>query len=383
MSPHSSAIKVEILTRAAAVASLPSELDALAAHALEDNVFAEALMLMPALELIDPEVELCVVCLRDRADLLVGVVPFLVEPLKRGLPLKVLRSWSHRYCFLGTPLLNAAVARPALEALATWVASGAAPAGGVEWAKVAWDGPFGQLIAEIFTPSRHWILDSTVVRRAVLARSAPPVSATSGRHAKEHRRLERRLAERGALTYEVRADSSDWHGWFEEFLNLEASGWKGKEGSAIRSKPQDREFFRRVVERAAASGKLQLLAMRLNGKAIAMKLNLRARSISFSLKIAHDESYAQFSPGVLLELFNIKSFGAEPSAILRMDSCAVPNHSMIDRLWEGRRAIAFVTAARRGFLLRSFVRLRPLVRRARNGLRTRVAAGAGKRDAHV
>ena len=365
MSADPSGLKLEALSRAAAIATLPPELDALASRALEDNVFAEALMLMPALELIDRNVDLCVVSLRDQAGVLVGVVPLVVEPLKPGLPLKVLRSWSHRYSFLGTPLLDAAVARSALETLAHWIASGAAPAGAIEWAKVSWDGPFGQLIADIFATSRHWILDSTMVRRAVLERSAPPVSATSGRHAKEHRRLERRLAERGELKYEVLTQPTDWPGWFEEFLELEASGWKGAEGSAIRSKPEDREFFRRVVERAAAHGQLQMLAMRLDGRAIAMKLNLRARSTSYSLKIAHDESYAQFSPGVLLELFNIKSFGTEPSAILRMDSCAVPNHSMIDRLWEGRREIAFITAARRGILLRTFVRLRPLVRRAR------------------
>jgi hypothetical protein len=126
-----------------------------------------------------------------------------------------------------------------------------------------------------------------------------------------------------------------------------------------------------------------MLAMRLDGKAIAMKLNLRSRTTSYSLKIAHDESYAQFSPGVLLELFNIKSFGAEPSAILRMDSCAVPNHSMIDRLWDGRRDIAFVTAVRRGFLLRTFVWLRPLIRRMRGRLSTRATAAFGERNANA
>ena len=373
------ALRIEALTRAAAIATLPHELDALAARALEDNVFVEALMLVPALELIDRDVELTVVCLRDKANLLVGVATFVVEPLKKGVPLKVLRSWSHRYCFLGTPLLDAAAARSVLEALADWIASGSAPAGGIEWAKISWDGPFGQLINEIFAPSRGWLLDTIVERRAVLERSAPPVSATSGRHAKEHRRLERRLAERGTLSYERLAQPTDWQAWFEEFLDLEASGWKGKAGSAISSKPEDREFFRRVVGQAATSGQLQMLAMRLNGRAIAMKLNLRARATSFSLKIAHDERYAQYSPGVLLELFNIEAFGAEPSALLRMDSCADPHHTMIDRLWEGRREIAFVTAAHRGFLLRAFVRLRPLVRGARRKLRAGAATRSGKK----
>jgi CelD/BcsL family acetyltransferase involved in cellulose biosynthesis len=375
-------LRVEVLSRAAALATLPPELKGLAARAQEENVFAEALMLLPALELIDTHVELTVVCVRDKSNQLMAVVPLVIEPLRRGIPLKVLRSWSHRYCFLGTPLLDAAAARPVVQTLANWIDSGAAPAGAIEWLKISWDGPFGRLIAEVFAPSRQWILDTTIVRRALLERSAPPVSATSGKHAKEHRRLERRLAERGTLSYEQLAEPASWQNWFEEFLELEASGWKGKEGSAIRTKPEDREFFRRVVEGAAESGQLQMLAMRLDGKAIAMKLNLRARTVSFSLKIAHDENFAQFSPGVLLELFNIKTLGSEPSAILRMDSCAVPNHSMIDRLWEGRRDIAFVTAVRRGLLLRTFVRLRPLVRRVRHKLRTKLPAKAATRHVH-
>jgi hypothetical protein len=70
----------------------------------------------------------------------------------------------------------------------------------------------------------------------------------------------------------------------------------------------------------------------------------------------------------------MKMFGAEPAEILHMDSCADPNHSMIDRLWAGRREIAFVSAARRGLLLRAFVRLRPMLRNARRLLRPQAAA---------
>ena len=103
-------LKVEVLTRSHAITALPRELDDLAARALEDNVFTETLMLLPALELIDPHIELTVVCVRDQAGVLLAVAPFVLELLKPGLPLKVLRSWSHRYCFLGTPLLDAAAA---------------------------------------------------------------------------------------------------------------------------------------------------------------------------------------------------------------------------------------------------------------------------------
>ena len=360
------ALTVEVLDRATAISSLPSELDDLATRALEPNVFKESLMFIPALQLLDVEIPLWVACVRGPSGVLLGVVPLVRQPVRKGLPSMVLRNWVHRYCSLGTPLLDAAYARQALEALATWIDSGKAPAGGLQWLRVAWDGPFAQLVRQTFASSESWNMDVLTKRRALLERTQDTKSPISGKHAKELRRLERRLAAGGAVTYEVMQPADDWKAWYDDFLRLEASGWKGTEGSAIHSKPEDAEFFRRVLERAHAGGQLQLMRLAVAGKPVAMKLNLRADGGSYSLKIAHDENYAQYSPGVLLELFNIKVFAEEPDNIRWMDSCAEANHPMIDRLWSGRREIATVSLARHGTLLRTFVSLRPVIRRLKH-----------------
>jgi hypothetical protein len=115
-----------------------------------------------------------------------------------------------------------------------------------------------------------------------------------------------------------------------------------------------------------------LLALRLNDRTIAMKCNLRAADGAFAFKICFDESFANFSPGVLLELENIRRLHATPG-LNWMDSCAVYEHFMINRLWTDRRIIQTVVVPTGKPLGQQLVAalpltqsiLRPIVRRLR------------------
>ncbi|MBK8375584.1 MAG: hypothetical protein IPL18_12200 [Sphingomonadales bacterium] len=54
---------------------------------------------------------------------------------------------------------------------------------------------------------------------------------------------------------------------------------------------------------------------------------------SFSFKTAFDEDHARFSPGVLLQIENLKLL--EKAGLDWCDSCAAQDHPMIDSLWVG------------------------------------------------
>ena len=71
---------------------------------------------------------------------------------------------------------------------------------------------------------------------------------------------------------------------------------------------------------------------------MAMKCSLSAGKGLFALKIAYDEQWAKYSPGVLLELENIRVQHFE-ARHKWMDSCAQPDHPMINHLWGERRLI--------------------------------------------
>lgn len=164
-----------------------------------------------------------------------------------------------------------------------------------------------------------------------------------GKRHKEARRLERRLADLGRIDYDQLDRAEDAHRWVDEFLALEARGWKGRGHTALACQRQHRDFFRAVVEAAFASHGLTGLALRLNGRPIAMKCNFTSGDAGFAFKIAYDEELARYSPGVLLELENIRRFDRRED-LRWMDSCADPRHPMIDRLWRQRRTIQTTVA---------------------------------------
>ena len=78
-----------------------------------------------------------------------------------------------------------------------------------------------------------------------------------------------------------------------------------------------------------------------------MLANFRHGEGAFSFKIAFDEDLGRFSPGVLIELANLHAVQGDP-AIGWMDSCAAPDHPMIDSLWAERRTIVQYRVALHG-----------------------------------
>jgi hypothetical protein len=84
-----------------------------------------------------------------------------------------------------------------------------------------------------------------------------------------------------------------------------------------------------------------MMALRLDGRPIALKYNLLAGDGSFAFKITFDEAYSRYSPGVLLELDNVHRLHELPQ-VRWMDSCAAPNRFMINHLWPERREMQTV-----------------------------------------
>jgi CelD/BcsL family acetyltransferase involved in cellulose biosynthesis len=112
-------------------------------------------------------------------------------------------------------------------------------------------------------------------------------------------RTRRRLAERGAVTFEVSA-ASEHELLLEEGLAVEASGWKGARGSAIRSSPPDRLFYTEVARWAAARGWLRLAFLRLDGRALAFDFSLEHAGVHYLLKTGYDPAFRELGPGRLL-----------------------------------------------------------------------------------
>ena len=102
----------------------------------------------------------------------------------------------------------------------------------------------------------------------------------------------------------------------DEFLALEAAGWKGRRGSAIASNRITTEFYSRIVDSFSARGAVCFHSLRVDDKPIAMQLGLLMNGTYFIPKSAYDERFAHFSPGHLLMHYVLQTLPTEGARIL-------------------------------------------------------------------
>jgi CelD/BcsL family acetyltransferase involved in cellulose biosynthesis len=318
----------------------------LAAHAVEPNAFYEPWMLLPAIRFLSSPTQLLFVLVVAEApvsgqpEILCGFFPLERSSRYHRLPLSHLRLWKHLYCYLCTPLLRKGSEHETLTAFLDWLAMDPRGSTLFEFPLVTADQPVFQSLSTVLKErERPFFLSKRETRALLRSRAdgeAYLVEALPGKSRKEFRRLERRLSELGPLEY-VEPALADVDTWTDDFLALEAKGWKGRRGTAMASTEAGRRFFTAIAR--AGPDRIMLLGLYVGGRPVALKCNLLADEGAFSFKIAFDELYGRFSPGVLLELENIRRFHAR-AAPGWMDSCAAPEHFMANRLWMERRIVS-------------------------------------------
>lgn len=113
-------------------------------------------------------------------------------------------------------------------------------------------------------------------------------------------RARRRLEREGKLQLEIADGSERLEDLLAEAFQIEASGWKGAEGTAIASRPETLRFYREIARWAAAQGWLRLTFLRLDGQALATMLLLETGGVLYYLKGGYDPAFERFSPGMAL-----------------------------------------------------------------------------------
>jgi hypothetical protein len=339
---------VEVKDVPSAAASLASDWDDLAVNASDPNVFFERWFLGPAVSAFGQgrNIQLAMVyrgsTRKDVAPGLVGLFPVEVMP-RRGLLSKTLRLFHHEYAFLLTPLIREGHAVETWQAFLQW-ADSRSGCDLVELPLIRGEGAVARALADVLYRRSAPSLISVIHPRALLRRSPSAedslAAALTAKQRHEYARQSRRLAEQGAVDYR-RLETADAAEWIQQFIELESRGWKGEAGTSLADNATARQFFMDSLSEAAARSKLQAIGLWHAGRPIALKLNLLAGAGSFAFKIAYDEAFHKFSPGVLLELENVRVFHEHCDAAW-MDSCASPNHPMINRIWRNRALIQHV-----------------------------------------
>jgi hypothetical protein len=165
--------------------------------------------------------------------------------------------------------------------------------------------------------------------------------ALGAKKLKELRRQRHRLEEHGAVAFDVARRPDQIGPALEAFLQLEASGWKGKRGTALIQHAGDATFIRRAVAALAETAQCEIVTLRAGTIPVAAGIVLRHQDRAFFFKLGIDERFAKYSPGVQLTLELTRHLCADP-AIASADSTASADHPMINPIWRGRFAIGDV-----------------------------------------
>ncbi|HLV87852.1 MAG TPA: GNAT family N-acetyltransferase [Candidatus Sulfotelmatobacter sp.] len=112
------------------------------------------------------------------------------------------------------------------------------------------------------------------------------------------RQARRELKKQGSLNF-FRLDVADRDA-LDRFYQLEASGWKGQERSAIACNVRTRQFYDEIAEVAARFGYFSLYVLELNGQLLAAHFSLTSPNRCYSPKVAYNENFKEFAPGHLI-----------------------------------------------------------------------------------
>ena len=121
------------------------------------------------------------------------------------------------------------------------------------------------------------------------------------------RRARRRADQLGEVTVDVISPRKDeLPPLLDELYDVEAAGWKGREGTALAADEPRRLFFTALAEVAADAGFLRLAFLRIGGRAAAAQLAAECGRRFWLLKVGYDEEFKRTSPGSLLMIETIR-----------------------------------------------------------------------------
>jgi hypothetical protein len=163
-------------------------------------------------------------------------------------------------------------------------------------------------------------------------------SHLSAKRRKDMARNRRRLEQLGTVKHETHCFGPGLSYAVNAFLEIEASGWKGKRGTALACDEASKLFALNAFTGEAHDSICRADVLSLNDKPIAVSLMALARQTGFTVKCCYDETYRNCGAGLLLELEVIRSF-LSGKWINRLDSATAGAH-VIDDLWSGRIEVA-------------------------------------------
>lgn len=158
-----------------------------------------------------------------------------------------------------------------------------------------WSGFGSKAVAPvfIFDDGAEYLFPTDVTAEEFLGR-------LSSRTRKRIKSLTRKCEELPGARYVTALDPDALAEEFERFLEVEASGWKAENGSAITQHPERVAYYRALMERLDRDGRCRISSLYADGRCVASEYVVRLNRRVDGLKNGYLEEYAKVAPGIVL-----------------------------------------------------------------------------------
>jgi CelD/BcsL family acetyltransferase involved in cellulose biosynthesis len=318
----------------------------LAERALERNIFAEPAFALTAARHISEARNAVAVLVweeREGASALAGLFPVL-WPRTPFLP-NAVRSWHSSYAALGVPLIDRSCPERVIEAYVAFLGARGPRFAASLFTMVPECGAFAQAVEKVAARRGLSLRRLGAHLRAVLPSGAHEL-LLAPKKLKELKRQLRRLGDLGEVHFERHREPCAVRAALETFLAIEASGWKSDRGTALVQDTGAATFVRTMVRELAREGRCRVDVLRIGATAVAAGIVIESGDRAYFWKVAYDQAYARYSPGVQLTLaLTRRQLGRKSIAVT--DSCAIADHPMIDHLWRDRMSVVDLVVSSR------------------------------------
>ncbi|MDR3686530.1 MAG: GNAT family N-acetyltransferase [Coriobacteriia bacterium] len=99
---------------------------------------------------------------------------------------------------------------------------------------------------------------------------------------------------------------------FDHFLDVEASGWKGEQGTAVKSNPELEAFYRAMTQSMVEDGWCEIHSLHAEGRCIASEFCVFTGGQCDAPKAGYDEAYSRIMPGKLVLNLGLKACCEDP-----------------------------------------------------------------------
>ena len=298
--------------------------ESLAQHSIVSNPFYERWNLKAALENLELSANVEVVT-AWQDDQLVGLFPICYST---RLPFFTSASvWKHDECYCTSPLV---------KNKSIWT----------EILSLLWKVRRVNMLINTtqthhpLTPDSSLHLTTRSYQRAALDTTKSFQAMTEAwprRRRKEWRRLLRKTMDGEHASYQNTRAGQACFAAFDAYTRIECRGWKGRAGTAIAQDKNKLNYYHCMIREGCKTGQVESQLLTFENKAIAASLRIIRGNIAFEVKTSYCESHRQLSPGVLLEMLNMRQLAE--GDLQFADSCTQAGNQVMEALWPERVSV--------------------------------------------